>query len=113
MRIIPVLDLKGSQVVRGRAGRREEYQPVVSKLAHSSEPTEIGAAFRTHFGLDSLYIADLDAIAGASPNTAVYWQLRRLGFQLWVDAGLRRAGDATVLLAAGVEQIIFGLESLE
>ena len=32
MEVIPVLDLKGGLVVRGVAGRRDEYRPVVQPV---------------------------------------------------------------------------------
>ena len=67
MRILPVIDLKGGLVVRGVAGRRQEYRPVVSRLTPSSRPIDVAGAFRDHLGLDHLYLADLDAIAGAAP----------------------------------------------
>jgi len=112
MRIVPVLDLKGGHVVRGVGGRREEYRPVVSRLTSSSAPADVAAAFRDQLGLRELYVADLDAIAGAPPALATYTTLQALGCALWVDAGLSNAGQAEPLLAAGVETIVAGLETL-
>jgi len=112
MRIIPVLDLMGGQVVRGVAGRREEYRPIVSRLTDSSWPLEVARAFREHFGLTELYVADLDAIAGAPPSVGMYTQLRADGFRLWVDAGVRDAQHANVLGRAGIEKIVVGLETV-
>ena len=43
MRILPVLDLKGGQVVRGLAGRRQEYQPIRSRLTPSCQPLAVVA----------------------------------------------------------------------
>ena len=112
MRILPVLDLLAGQVVRGVAGRRQEYRPVVSRLTPSSRPLDVARAFREHFGLAELYLADLDAIAGAEPAWAAYAALRADGFRLWVDAGVREPGRAGKLAAAEVEQIILGLETV-
>src|SRR5438094_9072462 len=103
MRIIPVLDLKSGQVVRARAGRREDYQPIESHLTASSLPLDVATAFRDHFGFAELYVADLDAIAGAPPALATYAALRSLGFQLWLDAGVRDVAAVERLLEAGVE----------
>src|SRR5207253_1947746 len=64
MRILPVLDLQNGVVVRGLAGRRAEYRPVVSRLTTSHQPLDIAQAFRDIFGFEHLYLADLDAIAG-------------------------------------------------
>ncbi len=112
MRILPVLDLKGGLVVRGVAGRRHEYQPVRSCLTASAGPLEVAEAFRQHFGLTELYLADLDAIAGQPPAVALYAALRQRGFRLWVDAGLRSEAEAGPLAGAGVDVLIAGLETL-
>src|SRR5262245_32896730 len=112
MRVIPVLDLKDGQVVRGIAGRRHEYRPVVSRLTPSSQPADVARAFRDHLGLTELYLADLDAIAGAPPALPAYAAVRALGLRLWVDAGVRDLADAEPLAAAGIEGIVAGLETL-
>jgi phosphoribosylformimino-5-aminoimidazole carboxamide ribotide isomerase len=113
IRVIPVLDVKHGQVVRGVGGRRAEYPPLVSRLTTSTEPVAVAEAVRRTYGLTEFYVADLDAIAGAPPALNVYAQLRALGFQLWVDAGIRSAADAEALNEMGLEHIIAGLETLE
>ena len=112
MRILPVIDLKGGLVVRGVAGRRQEYRPVVSRLTPSSRPIDVAGAFRDHLGLDHLYLADLDAIAGAAPALELYADLRALGFHLWIDAGLRDEESAWPVVEAGPDRIVAGLETL-
>ncbi len=112
MRVIPVLDLLGGQVVRGTAGRRHEYRPVQSQLTRSSEPVEVARAIHRAFGLSTFYVADLDAIAGQLPASETFAALRREGFQLWIDAGIRQAGDADRLADAGVDVIVAGLETI-
>ncbi len=112
MKIIPVLDLQNGVVVRGVGGRRREYRPLVSRLTSSCRPLDVAEAFRTHFGLTELYLADLDAIEGGRPALEVYAALRSQSFRLWVDAGLREPADAGPLAAAGVEGIVAGLETL-
>src|SRR5262245_49628007 len=102
----------GGVVVRGVAGRRGEYRPVVSRLTDSPEPLAVARAFRTHFGLVEIYLADLDAIAGAPPALDAYSRLRSDGFRLWVDAGVRTAADARRLAAAGLEGVVAGSETL-
>jgi len=112
MYVLPVLDVMNGVVVRGIAGRRAEYQPIISRLTSSTQPLEIARAFRDHFGLTELYLADLDAIAGRRPAFDVYANLRADGFRLWVDAGIRHAADGDVLDFAGIEGIVAGLETL-
>jgi phosphoribosylformimino-5-aminoimidazole carboxamide ribotide isomerase len=111
MRIVPVLDVTAGVVVRGIAGRRSEYRPIVSRLTTSTRPTDVAEAFRTHFGLNHLYLADLDAIAGAAPALDLYRDLWSRGFGLWVDAGVRDATDAQLLIDASLE-VVVGLETV-
>ena len=78
-------------------------------MTASSLPLDVANAFRDHFGFDELYLADLDAIAGNRPATALYTELLRQGFRLWVDAGTAWETLAEV----GVQNILAGLESLQ
>jgi phosphoribosylformimino-5-aminoimidazole carboxamide ribotide isomerase len=112
--ILPVLDLMHGQIVRGIAGRRDEYRPIVSTFAESAEPMVIAQAFRTHFGFAEFYLADLDAIQHGPPALAVYQQLQESGFRLWIDAGLRTSHDPTLewLIDAQAASIVVGLESV-
>jgi phosphoribosylformimino-5-aminoimidazole carboxamide ribotide isomerase len=112
MRILAVLDLLGGVVVRGVAGRREEYRPIRSRLVDSSQPLAVACAFRDQLGLDELYLADLDAILGRAPDLATCSLLREAGFRLWVDAGIRQADEARTLVNAGVAGVVVGLETL-
>jgi phosphoribosylformimino-5-aminoimidazole carboxamide ribotide isomerase len=112
MRMFPVIDLMHGQVVHGVAGRRHSYQPIRSSLTPATDPLAIADAFRAHFGLTCLYLADLDAISGAAPALATYAALQSAGFHLLIDAGLRTASDAQPLLDAGVAGVVAGLETL-
>lgn len=111
MRIVPVLDLLNGVVVHGVAGKRSEYRPVVSCLTDSCEPLAVARAFRSELQLDTLYVADLDAILNASPNREIYGQLIGDGFKLWIDAGLRDLESAGTLLTERAEALIVGLET--
>ena len=111
MRIIPVIDILGSIVVRGVAGQRDQYRPVESCLTGSVKPLDVANAFRDTFGLSTLYIADLDAILKAEPNFGIYQELKDAGFDLLVDAGLRNMFDAEATLMTGATQVIAGLET--
>ena len=115
MPILPVLDLMHGQIVRGVAGRRAEYRPIVSRLTDSVEPLAVAQALRQQFGFTEFYLADLDAIEQGFPDLKVHRDLQAAGFRLWIDTGLRRADDART--ACVIEQesatIIIGLESVE
>jgi phosphoribosylformimino-5-aminoimidazole carboxamide ribotide isomerase len=112
MHILPVLDLMFGQVVRGIGGRRSEYRPIVSRLAPSSEPAAVAAAFAEQFGFSEFYLADLDAIGGASPAWHIYSHLHARGHRLWVDAGIRNLDQARELGRAGVKRVVIGLETI-
>ena len=99
MRIIPVLDLKGGQVVRAEQGRRDRYQPIVTPLSASSDAVAVAEGLRRLHPFPTLYVADLDAIEGRGPNSEALARLAGMpdAPELWVDAGL---ADAAGLEAA-------------
>lgn len=107
------MDLQNGEVVRGIAGRRREYRPIVSCLTPSTHPLVIAEAFRGHFGLTDLYVADLDAIAGSPPSMTVFNELRSRGFHLWVDAGVQDVRDVARLAESEIGGIVVGLETLQ
>jgi phosphoribosylformimino-5-aminoimidazole carboxamide ribotide isomerase len=109
MAILPVLDLMQGQIVRGIAGRRDEYRPIVSQLVASAEPLLVAETLRERFGFNEFYLADLDAIQGGQPNDAIYDALVRRGFALWIDAGVSSAA----FLATPNARLIVGLESVQ
>lgn len=112
MRIVGVIDLLGGVVVHGVGGRRSEYRPVASSLCSSAAPVGVAEAFRREYGVNELYLADLDAIAGAEPAWHVYEPLTAAGFAVWVDAGVRTVADGLALAKARVG-VVVGLETAE
>jgi phosphoribosylformimino-5-aminoimidazole carboxamide ribotide isomerase len=113
MRLIPVLDLKAAHAVRAVAGDRANYAPLRSDLHARSDPLELARALRDRFGLVELYLADLDAIAGAPAAISLYQALRGLGLTLWVDRGVRGPVDvAPLFLDVQNARIILALETL-
>jgi phosphoribosylformimino-5-aminoimidazole carboxamide ribotide isomerase len=113
MQIIPVLDLLGSQVVRGVAGQRDQYRPIQSRLVDGSDAVLVAGAIRNEFGLAQFYVADLDAILHRRPNRPILQALCAEGLSLLVDAGIRRYEDAEPIVDVGVDQVVAGLETLE
>ena len=111
MTILPVLDILEGQVVRGIAGQRSEYRPIISRLTGSSDPIEVARAIYRAYGLRRFYLADLDAILAQRPNLMLYRQLIEDGFELLVDAGIRDCDDATNVRSAGVTGLVVGLET--
>lgn len=114
MSILPVLDLLNGQIVRGIAGRRDDYRPIVSKLVDSAEPLTIARAFREQFGFEEFYLADLDAIRGGSPANDLLWRLQWDGFRLWIDPGISSAASPNFYTIASrpAHSIVVGLESV-
>jgi phosphoribosylformimino-5-aminoimidazole carboxamide ribotide isomerase len=92
MRVIPVIDLMGGQVVRGLAGQRDLYRPIRSQIAVDAQPATVARAFVERFGLNTAYVADLDAITSALDDkrlfVAVYERIAEAGLSLWLDAGI-------------------------
>jgi phosphoribosylformimino-5-aminoimidazole carboxamide ribotide isomerase len=112
MRVVPVLDLMGGEVVRGIGGRRHEYRRIVSRLTASSHPRDVALALRSNFGCRELYVADLDAILGTEPDWPTLSELQAESFDLWVDAGVRGVTRACQLAEVGIVNLIVGLETV-
>jgi phosphoribosylformimino-5-aminoimidazole carboxamide ribotide isomerase len=118
MRVIPVIDLMGGQVVRGIAGRRDEYRPVVSQIAADARPATVARALVERFGFDTVYVADLDAIVQGRPDVRAWSEIAGAGLRLWLDAGIGNASYAwrivdQIVLAEIEVRLVVGLESLE
>lgn len=111
MQILPVLDLLGGVVVRGVAGQRERYRPIVSRIVDVATPIDVARAFRRQFGLSQLYVADLDAILHHRPNFEIYRQLADDQFDLLIDAGIRDLETAAKIFESGAGALIAGLET--
>jgi phosphoribosylformimino-5-aminoimidazole carboxamide ribotide isomerase len=69
---------------------------------------------RDGLGLDSLYLADLDAIGGCPPRFDLYRRIGKRIPDLWIDAGWRDAASAARLLDRGPQNLkaVVGLESV-
>jgi HisA/HisF family protein len=111
MRIVPVLDLKGGVVVHARRGQRDEYAPLRSPLVEGSEPVAVARALCRVCGANTLYVADLDALADGPVNEAILAALASVA-DAWVDAGATTPERAAALQRAGVARNVVGTESL-
>lgn len=115
MEVIPVIDLKDGTVVHARMGNRERYQPIETPLAEGSDPLAVVAGLLSLHPFRTLYIADLDAIAGGPRNDAAIDALRgrfpRLS--MWVDSGIGTISRAQHWMARGVGDLVLGSESLD
>ncbi len=112
--IIPVLDLMHGQVVHARAGNRDQYAPLQSKLAPDSAPATVLQGLLALHPFTRVYIADLDAIRGIGNNAEAIIALQHAFPQLefWLDAGVRAAFDGCPASLAQVGRPVIGSESL-
>ena len=111
MQIIPVLDILNGQVVRGVAGRRDRYQPVESQLAASANPRDVARGFREHFGLNRLYLADLDGIMHGRSHCSLWKELVDDGFELMIDRGVKTIAQAEEVYECGAAAAVVALET--
>ncbi len=111
--IIPVLDLKHGKVVRARAGDRASYQPIVTPLSPTSEPIDVLRGLRSVAPFPTIYIADLNAIAGEGTHGGVLGTLAAAApeVEFWLDGGFRTGAAARVAVPVGTTPV-FGSESL-
>jgi phosphoribosylformimino-5-aminoimidazole carboxamide ribotide isomerase len=111
MRVIPVIDLKSGAAVHAVRGERERYRPLGSKIVAGSDPVEVARVVREALGLDELYVADLDAIAGGRRHCHVVAALAREA-RVMVDAGVTEVAAVGRLLELGAARVVIGTESL-
>ena len=113
MQLIGVVDLKGGRAVHARGGVRDHYLPVAS-IAGSpidGDPLAAARAYVDRFGVTTLYVADLDAIAGAAMNTKVLAALAAIA-PLWIDGGISSPARARQAIEHGAAVAVVGLETL-
>jgi HisA/HisF family protein len=111
--VIPALDLKDGAVVHAKAGNRASYRPIASPFGAADDPVAIARGLVATTGSPSLYIADLDAIAGSGNHFELVRGLADAlpGTTLWIDAGFSDVADCAFWLPLGATLVI-GSESL-
>jgi phosphoribosylformimino-5-aminoimidazole carboxamide ribotide isomerase len=111
MRVIPVIDLKSGAAVHAVRGERERYRPLRSRIVAGSDPVQVTRVVREELGLDELYVADLDAIAGGPAQCKL---LAALGHEsrVMVDAGVSEVAAVRLLLELGAARVVIGTETL-
>lgn len=113
LKLIPVIDILNAQVVRGIAGQRESYQPNKSLLVDGSDPVATTLALVESFQVDTIYIADLDALTGVGLSNEIIQEISALGVKTVVDAGGTSAADVEQTFSLGVDSVVIPLESLQ
>lgn len=110
-RVLPAFDLMNRQLVRGMAGNRAEYQPMISPLVPDANPVTFAERLRAELGMTDLYLADLDGIEQRDPWWELYETLATRGFRLVIDAGIESPEQIRRLLGQGAHQVVIGLET--
>lgn len=113
MNVIPVLDLKGGQVVHAKHGNRQAYLPIQSALTNSSEAMSVVQALQSLYPFKQLYIADIDAIQGTGhhANLIKDLQIKFPDLEIWLDAGfstpeaIKGWNDTKIRLVLGSESL--------
>nr|WP_246548195.1 HisA/HisF-related TIM barrel protein [Ancylobacter oerskovii] len=95
----------GGVVVHARRGDRANYRPIASRLCEGAAPDDIARALRALAPFRTLYVADLDAIAGREPHRAELGGLAGHFARLWVDAGEARLAGPGLHRVLGTESM--------
>ena len=111
MLVYPVIDLMRGVVVHGAGGVRERYRPIRSRLVEGCSPLEVARALRSATGIERLYVADLDAIAGGAVAAGTLAGLAADGFRLLADCGARTRRCVAGLVKLGVAEVVIALET--
>jgi len=88
--IIPVIDVMAGQVVQALRGLRHAYQPLKSPLSPDPKPVSVVRGLLQLGNFKTVYVADLDALMGLSPQTTAIQQLVTTfpHLHFWTDCGL-------------------------
>jgi Uncharacterized protein related to proFAR isomerase (HisA) len=112
VQVIPVIDLKGGQVVRAQGGRRDSYRRIVTPLSASADPSEVMRGLKRLHPFRTFYVADLDAIEGrAEVDLERLERLRAEAGEIWIDAGFRDEPAVRRVLEIGNVRAVIGTES--
>ena len=98
-------------MVHARRGERADYAPLHSPLVEGCDPVTVARALCAACRTSSLYVADLDALAGESANETALAALASVA-EPWVDAGATTVERATALARAGAARNVIGTESI-
>ena len=116
MRLIPVVDILGGQVVHATGGQRENYAPIQSRLVASTDPAAVASALWDVVDTSELYVADVGALQGHDRDWPALSNISSAAasvHHLWIDMGIVSAEDAnlvtrqlTDVLACGFHLIV-------
>jgi phosphoribosylformimino-5-aminoimidazole carboxamide ribotide isomerase len=113
LRVIPVIDLMGGEVVHARKGDRASYRPLESPLSPTSGAVEVVRGLLSVYPFPTLYVADLDAIRGDGDNLPALRRIRAAfpALLMWVDNGAADGAAIGALIHADLGAPVIGSES--
>ena len=119
-RILPfeltgVIDVREGRAVHARGGHRARYEPVsaVGSVAIAAGDAEaLASHYVDRLGIQTLYVADLDAIVSGGVQDQLLRRLAAAGTPLWIDTGIRSVDDARRAVDLGATRVVVGLETL-
>jgi len=113
LQVIPVIDLKGGEVVRARMGDRASYRPIESPLSPTSDPVDVARGLFAVYPFPTLYVADLDAIQGSGDNFPALRRIRSQvpGLRMWIDNGAADPAALEALIGGDLGEPVIGSES--
>lgn len=112
MQIVPVLDILNGVVVHGRAGERETYQPVKSRLTESTAPLELLKVLANYCRAKKAYVADLNGLMNGAVQETVLKQLADQNIELMIDAGIRCSSDVDLIPEGDHVQLVLASEAV-
>ncbi len=117
MQIIPVMDLKAGNVVHAVGGQRGDYQPLRSEIFPNADPRAVAQGLVSLLHASWVYVADLDAIEGQTPDWRSLAAVADTGLQLILDAGVADLPMAKLVASTAVagrplDAIVVALESV-
>jgi len=108
--IVGVIDLRGGRAVHAIAGLRDQYRNVVASGVDDGDAIGLAMRYR-NLEVPALYVADLDAIKGISPQTSLLLSLTTLAKTVLIDAGPLTANIAMAIPATAPVRFIIPTES--
>jgi phosphoribosylformimino-5-aminoimidazole carboxamide ribotide isomerase len=113
LQVIPVIDLKGGEVVRARMGDRASYRPIESPLSPTSDAVDVARGLLAVYPFPTLYVADLDAIQGDGDNLPALRRIRSQvpALRMWIDNGVADPAALEALIGADLGEPVIGSES--
>lgn len=114
MRIIGVIDVLGGRAVHAKGGCRQSYRPVdlAAGMPVHGDAVVLARVYAEHLGLEELYVADLDAIAGGGELDEPLRVIVAGGVPVWVDSGVSTVVQARRAIDRGASRVVVGLETL-